>query len=118
MSQANFPFIGNTRTPQAATALIMRHIESEAEAVAYSIRKSGFKQYYIADCMNVSEGLVSFWAKGIRTITGKRLVRFCEITGSFALKQFRDRAAKEAAAFETETTAQKMDRLINLEQAA
>lgn len=118
MSQGNFPFIGSTKTPEAAPALIMRHIESEAEAVAYSIRKSGLKLCFIAECMNVSEGLVSFWITGVRTITDKRLTRFCEITGSFALKQFRQRAAKEAAVFDTETTAQKMQRLIAMEQAA
>lgn len=117
MSQSNFAFLAATKTPEAAPALIMRHIENESEAVIYSIRKSGLKQYYIAECMNVSEALVSLWLTGVRQITDKRLTRFCEITGSLALKQFRQRAAKEAAAYDTETAAQKMQRLIAMEAA-
>lgn len=117
MKQVNFPFVSNTRKPQAAPAFVMRSISSEVEAVNYDVNRFGLKHYYIASCMPVHEGTVSKWCKGKR-IPDKRLERWCEVTGSTALKQFRQRQEDEAADAQTETPAQKATRLINMERAA
>lgn len=117
MKQVNFPFVGDTRKPQAATAFAMRSFSSEVEAVIYDADRYGLKHYYIASCMPVHEGTVSKWCKGKR-IPDKRLERWCVVTGSTALKQFRQRAEDEAADAKIETPAQKATRLINMENAA
>jgi DNA-binding transcriptional regulator YdaS (Cro superfamily) len=121
MSQSNFPFVGGTKKPQAASAFAMRSITTEVQAINYDVQRSGLKQYYIAACMGVHETLVSKWCKGNKPFpskTDKRLERFCAITGSTALKQLRQRLADEKADALIETPAQFAKRLVAMERAA
>lgn len=116
MNQSNFAFLAVTKQPKAAPVMVMRQLSSEVEAINYDIQKSGLKQYYIAQCMGVHETLVSKWCKG-KQLPAKRLTRFCEVTGSTALQQFRERAEQLAADAKTETPAQKATRLLHMEAA-
>jgi predicted XRE-type DNA-binding protein len=116
MNQANFAFLAVTRKPKAAPVMVMRQLLTEQDAINYDVLKSGLKQYYIADCMGVSESLVSKWCKG-KPFPNNRLTRFCEVTGSTALQQFRERAEQALAESHTETPAQKATRLLHMEAA-
>ena len=118
MSQVNFAFLAVTKGPQAAPDKVMQLIHTEANAVAYSVAHSKLKQYQIAEAMYVDESTVSLWVNGKRTIPDTRLARFCAVTGSLALAQYREMLAREARLTATETRQQLIARLIAMEVAA
>lgn len=118
MNQQAFAFLSVTKQPKAAPDKVMRLIETEADAVAFSVLHSGLKQKQVADGMFVDESTVSLWIHGKRRIPDTRLLRFCTVTNSLALSQFRDAQAREAMLTATETRQQMLARLIAMEAAA
>lgn len=85
---------GVHRGPKDAPAKLLRQIESEAQALAVSIKAGNHKLDYIAACIGKSRGYVSRMRSGERPIP-ERLVRpLCAATGSNLLAQYR---ALEAA---------------------
>lgn len=84
------------RKPLDAPAKLVRMIESDAQAVAVSIKASGLKLAYIAALIGKSEGYVSRMRSGKRPVPDKLVKPFCRAVGSRLLEQYQDlRAALE-----------------------
>ena len=91
--------IEGVRTPRAADERTLRMCLSEADAIVASITLSGLTYREIADRMGVSKSLVNAMAKGERPLSHKRSQAFCNATGTYLIRQYRDmeRALREAA---------------------
>lgn len=81
---------GVHRSPSAAPAKLLRQVDTEAQALAVSIRAGGHKLAYIAACIGKSESYVSLLAHGKRPIPERLVMPLCAATGSLLLQQFRD----------------------------
>lgn len=81
---------GVHRGPQDAPAKLLRQIESEAQAIAVSIKASGLKLAAIGAGLNKSEGYVSRLRSGKRPMPEKLVAPFCAATGTNLLRQYRD----------------------------
>lgn len=79
---------GVHRGPQDAPAKILRQIDSEAQAVAVSIRAGRHKLAYVAACLGVSESYVSLIRAGKRDMPERLVAAFCAATGSNLLAQY------------------------------
>lgn len=71
-----------------APAKVLRQVESEAQALAISIRAGGHKLAYIAACVGKSVPYVSMMQKGQRPIPDKLIGPLCAATGSNLLRQY------------------------------
>lgn len=69
---------------------VLRQIESEAQAVAVSMRASGAKLAYIAAALGKSESYISLIRSGKRPVPDWFVKPFCHVTGTLLLQQFRD----------------------------
>jgi hypothetical protein len=76
--------------PKPAPAKVLRQVESDAQALAISIRAGNHKLAYIGQCIGKSEGYVSRLASGKRRIPRKLIKPLCAATGSLLLQQFHD----------------------------
>ena len=76
--------------PKNAPAVVLRQIESEAQALAVSIAAGNHKLAFIGACIGKSEGYVSRLATGKRPIPHKLVAPLCAATGSNLLRQFID----------------------------
>lgn len=94
---------GVHRAPKDAPRKMLALIETEAMAVAVSIRYAGCKQEYIAQCVGRSRCLVSQWVNGERRVPKNLVGPFCSATGTNLLSQFR---AMQALLEETDPTEQ------------
>lgn len=81
---------GVHRAPQDAPAKLLRQIDSEAQAIAVSIKASGLKLAAIGACLNKSEGYVSRLRSGKRPIPERLVAPLCAATGTNLLRQYRD----------------------------
>lgn len=81
---------GVHRGPSLAPAKLLRQIESDAQALAVSIRAGSHKLAYIAACIGKSEAYVCQLRKGVRPIPEALVMPLCAATGSLLLQQFRD----------------------------
>lgn len=80
---------GVTRTtPKDAPPQVLRAVESEAMALAISIRAGDHKLAYIAACIGKSESYVCRMASGERAIPHKLIRPLCVATGSNLLAQY------------------------------
>ena len=79
---------GVHRGPQDAPAKVLRQVDSEAMALAVSIRAGGHKLDYVAACIGKSRAYVSRLQKGKRPIPPKLVMPLCAATGSNLLRQF------------------------------
>lgn len=93
--------------PKDAPAKLLRQIESEAQALAVSIRAGGHKLDYIAACIGKSRGYVSRMTNSKRPIPDRLVAPLCAATGSNLLRQYRDLCA----ALEESTQRRELDRL-------
>ena len=98
---------GLHRGPTPAPAKLLRQVESDAQALAVSIRAGGHKLAYIAACIGKSEAYVCQLRKGARPIPEPLVLPLCAATGSLLLRQFRDLQA----AIEGVTEQREVDRL-------
>ena len=71
-----------------APAKIVRQVESEAMALAVSMRSGGHKVEYIAACIGKSHTYVSRMRSGKRPIPHKLIRPLCAATGSNLLAQY------------------------------
>ncbi len=71
-----------------APAKVLRQIDSEAMALAVSIRAGGHKLEYIAACIGKSKSYVSRLQKGERPIPSRLVAPLCAATGSHLLSQY------------------------------
>lgn len=76
--------------PANAPAKVLRQVESEAQALAISIRAGGHKLEYIAARIGKSVPYVSRMQTGERPIPSKLIGPLCAATGSNLLSQFRE----------------------------
>lgn len=97
-------------SPSPAPAKLLRQVESDAQALAVSIRAGGHKLAYIAACIGRSEAYVCQMRKGDRPIPDALVLPLCAATGSLLLQQFRDLQA----AMEEVTEARHIERLAQL----
>lgn len=74
--------------PVDAPAKLLRQVDSEAQALAVSIRSGGHKLAYVAACIGKSVAYVSRMQKGKRTIPHKLVAPLCAATGSNLLAQY------------------------------
>lgn len=81
---------GVHRGPQDAPSKIVRQVETEAQALAISIRAGHHKLEYVATCVGKSVAYVSRMQNGERPIPEKLVGPLCAATGSNLLRQFRD----------------------------
>lgn len=89
--QGNLPLISSMHgRPQAAPAKVLRQITCEAQAVAVSIKMSGFKLAYIAACFGKSESYICRIKRGKRPVPEWFVTPFCRMTGTTLLQQFID----------------------------
>lgn len=79
--------------PKNAPAKLLRQIESDAQALAVSIRAGGHKLAYIAACIGKSEAYVCQLRKGVRNVPDALVPLLCAATGSNLLRQYRDLTA-------------------------
>lgn len=75
--------------PKDAPANVVRRIESDAQAIAVSMRAGGFKLQYIAAKIGRSVAEVSRYRSGKRHMPDALVQAFCNATGSNLLRQFR-----------------------------
>ena len=81
---------GVHRGPQDAPSKVVRQVESEAQALAISIRAGHHKLEYVASCIGKSVAYVSRMQNGERPIPDKLVSPLCAATGSNLLRQYRD----------------------------
>ncbi|MBS1834256.1 MAG: hypothetical protein JST65_16180 [Acidobacteria bacterium] len=81
---------GVHRGPSAAPAKVLRQIDSDAQALAVSMRAGGHKLAYIAACIARSDAYVCQMRKGSRPIPERLVMPLCAATGSLLLRQYRD----------------------------
>jgi hypothetical protein len=81
---------GCSKAPKDAPPKILRQVETDAQALAISIRAGGHKVAYIAACIGKSKGYVSLMQTGARPIPDKLVGPLCAATGTNLLRQFRD----------------------------
>lgn len=81
---------GVHRGPQDAPSKIVRQVESDAQALAISIRAGHHKLEYVASCIGKSVAYVSRMQNGERPIPDKLVGPLCAATGSNLLRQYRD----------------------------
>lgn len=81
---------GVHRGPQDAPSKVLRQVDSEAQALAVSIRAGHHKLEYVASCIGKSVAYVSRMQNGERPIPEKLVGPLCAATGSNLLRQFRD----------------------------
>lgn len=79
---------GVHRSPSDAPAKVLRQVETEAQALAISIRAGHHKVEYIAACIGKSKTYVSRMQNGERPIPHKLVGPLCAATGSNLLAQF------------------------------
>lgn len=79
---------GVHNAPKDAPAQVVRQIESEAQALAVSIRAGHHKLEYVAACIGKSKSYVSRMQNGVRPIPEKLIGPLCAATGSNLLRQF------------------------------
>lgn len=90
-NQSSLPLAyGVHRAPTDASPKVLRQIESEAQALAVSIRAGHHKLAYIAACIGKSVPYVSQMQKGARPIPHKLVGPLCAATGSNLLRQYID----------------------------
>ena len=108
--QSNLPLMSTMqRPPKAAPDVVLRQIESEAQAVAVAM--TGFKLAYIAASLGKSETYICRIRKGERPMPRKLIADFCRITGTTLLQDFIDLQAALAEVHHTRTQAQINERL-------
>lgn len=81
---------GVHRAPSDAPAKVVRQIDSEAQALAVSIRAGGHKLEYIGACIGKSKSYVSRLRSGERPIPNRLVGPLCAATGSNLLRQYID----------------------------
>ncbi|WP_202844751.1 hypothetical protein [Luteimonas saliphila] len=81
---------GVHRAPVDAPAKVLRQIESEAMALAVSMKAGGHKLASVAAAIGKSEGYVSRMRKGLRPIPHRLVGPLCGATGSNLLRQYID----------------------------
>lgn len=79
---------GVHRGPQDAPAKVLRQVESEAQALAVSIRAGHHKLAYVGACIGKSACYVSQLQTGKRPIPDKLVGPLCAATGSNLLRQY------------------------------
>lgn len=79
---------GVHRGPTDAPAKVLRQVETEAQALAISIKAGHHKLEYIAACIGKSKAYVSRMKNGERPIPQKLVKPLCAATGSNLLAQF------------------------------
>lgn len=79
---------GVHRGPVNAPAKVLRQVDSEAQALAVSIRSGGHKLAYVAACIGKSVAYVSRMQQGKRPIPNKLIGPLCAATGSNLLAQY------------------------------
>lgn len=108
--QTKFPLLSTMqRAPKPALAMVLRQIESEAQA--FAVAMSGFKLAYIAASLGKSESYISLIRAGKRPMPRKLIADFCRITGTTLLQDFIDLQAALAEVHQTRTQAQINERL-------
>jgi hypothetical protein len=80
---------GVHNAPRNAPAKVLRQIESDAQALAVSMRAGSHKLAYVAACIGKSEGYVSRLRDGKRPIPDTLVGPLCAATGSNLLAQYR-----------------------------
>lgn len=73
--------------PKDAPEKVLRQIESEAQALAVSIRAGGHKLEYVAACIGKSKSYVSRMQTGSAPIPDRLVGPLCAATGSNLLRQ-------------------------------
>ena len=105
---------GVHRGPSPAPAKLLRQVESDAQALAVSMRAGGHKLAYVAACIGKSEAYVCQLRKGVRPIPERLVMPLCAATGSLLLRQFRDMQE----AIEGVTEAREVERLAAMLRSA
>jgi hypothetical protein len=89
--QSQFPLLSSMqKAPKDAPAQILRQIDSEAQAVAVSMKACGAKLAYVAACLGKSQSYISMIRKGQRPMPAKLVKAFCWATGTNLLRQYLD----------------------------
>lgn len=100
--QGNLPLLSTMQGPaKPAGNVVLRQVETVAQAIDVSIRLCGFKAAFVAASLGVSEAYVSMLRKGRRKLPeglrGRNFVTdFCRITQTSLLEQVLRRAQIEA----------------------
>lgn len=90
-NQSSLPLaFGVHRGPTDAPAKVVRQVESEAQALAISIRAGGHKLAYVAACIGKSVPYVSQMQTGQRPIPSRLVGPLCAATGTNLLRQYLD----------------------------
>lgn len=79
---------GVHHAPKDAPAVVLRQVESPAQALAISIAAGHHKMAYVGACIGKSESYVCRMAKGARPIPDKLVAPLCAATGSNLLRQY------------------------------
>lgn len=79
---------GVHRGPKDAPTKVVRQVESDAQALAISIRAGHHKLEYVAACIGKSVAYVSRMQNGDRPIPSKLIGPLCAATGSNLLAQY------------------------------
>ena len=93
MKQQNMRFLRDFQVvhhPLGAPAKLLRQIESDAQALAVSMRAGGHKCASIAAAIGKSEGYVCRMRKGERPIPDSLVDALCRATNCNLIRQYRD----------------------------
>ena len=80
---------GVHRSPVDAPAKVLRQVESDAQALAVSMKAGGHKCASIGAAIGKSEGYISRLRSGKRSIPDRLVGPLCAATGSNLLRQYR-----------------------------
>lgn len=90
VKQGEFALLGLVPQPRDAAEKTLRMCDSEQDAIAVSIQLSRISQAEIARRMGISRSYLTMLKTGERTMTTDLLGRFCVVTGSNLVRQYRE----------------------------
>lgn len=112
-SQGHLPLVGEV---PKATVLADPEFIARASwegALRFAAQRAGIDDFEIADEMHISHGYMSKVLKGVAGLYGRKLVRFCQITGSVApLQWMADQLGYELRAKAPETEVERLRRRV------
>lgn len=108
--QRNFPFLAILPPPKRADAVLVRRIDTDAQALAVSL--IGMKHAYVAAQLGISAPYLSQMLHG-RPVPAWLVQPFCALTGTTLLAQVRMLRESERIAAGIETAGDVIRRLAN-----
>lgn len=90
VKQGELPLLALVPQPRDATDKTLRLCETEQDAIAVALKLAHVSQANVARGMGISRSYLTMLKTGERVMTSALLARFCVVTGSNLVRQYRE----------------------------